>query len=154
MLAGRKRRYLLLALLLGVAITASVLFLALRRAGTQQTGAPEVRVSYSGSYADSVGGLQPPSGHTFLVVSLRVENRGYQNFTANPFRDMYVVVGGQQYNVSAAYAFLSNPFPPSNLKDNGNASGDVVFEVLQGTTSFTPQWRLPAEAIQLLWTIG
>ena len=84
------------------------------------------------------------------MVHLTVENNGYQNFTANPFRDMYVVVNGQSHNVSAAYVFLSNPFPPSDLKNAQSASGDVVFEVPSGSTSFTPGWRLPS-SIHLAW---
>jgi Domain of unknown function (DUF4352) len=117
--------------------------------------APEVRVTYSSSYTNTVGGLQPSSGSTFLVVHLTMENRGYQNFTANPFRDMFVAVNGNAHNVSAAYAFLSNPFPPSNLKNTESASGDVVFEVPQGSTSFTPQWRLPSvQEFRLAWLPG
>ena len=85
------------------------------------------------------------------MVHLTVDNKGYQNFTANPFKAMYVVVSGRSYNVSAAYLFLSNPFPPSiDLKNGGSASGDVVFEVPSGSTSFTPGWRLPS-GIQLDW---
>jgi hypothetical protein len=85
------------------------------------------------------------------MVHLVVENRGYQNFTANPFKAMYVVVGGQSHNVSAAYLFLSNPFPPSiDLKNGENASGDVVFEVPSGSTSFTPEWRV-SSGIRLDW---
>ena len=84
------------------------------------------------------------------MVHLTVKNNGYQNFTANPFRDMYVVVNGQSHNVSAAYAFLSYPFPPSNLMNGESASGDVVFEVPSGSSSFTPGWRLPS-GIQLDW---
>ncbi len=113
---------------------------------------PQVSVTYSSSYPSTISGLQPSSGNAFLVVHLTMENKGYQNFTANPFRDMYVVVNGEAHNVSAVYAFLSDPFPPSNLKNAESASGDVAFEVPQGSTSFTPQWRLPSgQGIRLDW---
>ena len=64
---------------------------------------------------------------------------------------MDVVVSGRSYNVSAAYAFLSNPFPPSiDLKNGDKASGEVVFEVPSGSTIFNPGWRVPP-GIQLDW---
>ncbi len=133
-----------------VTVIASVLVLTLLHLGRQETVAPEIRMSYSTSYTNTIGGLQPSSGRTFLLIHLTVDNRGYQNFTANPFRDMYVVTNGQTYNVSAAYFFLSNPFPTSNLRNNDSANGDVAFEVPQVIAPFTPQWRLSL-GIRLNW---
>jgi hypothetical protein len=110
-----------------------------------------IKISYSSSLNSTLKPLGiPPSnaGDTFLVIDITVENLGYQNFTANPFKDMYVVVGGNIYNVSVVYLFpgLGNAgFPSSiNLNNTQSASGDVVFEVPQGSTSFTPGWRLLA----------
>ena len=115
---------------------------------------PEIKISYSSSYNNTLepSGFQPASGSTFLVVHLSVENIGYQNFSANPFTDMYIVIGVNSYNVSAAYLFLRYPFPPTNMTNAQNASGDVVFEVPQGSNSFGPSWRLAAnEGINMDW---
>ena len=152
-LARYPRRYVIFAALLAVAFTTVALVLTFWHPGPQATATPEIRISYSSSYTNTIdGGLQPSSGRTFLVIHLTVENLGYQNFTANPFRDMYVVVNGQSYNVSAAYIFLSTPFLISNLNNTNSAAGDVVFEVPQGSTSFTPGWRvLSTSGIRLDW---
>ncbi len=118
------------------------------------SSSPEIKISYSSTYNNSLepSGFQPASGSTFLVVHLTVENIGYQNFSANPFTDMYVVIGVNSYNVSAAYFFLRYPFPPANMTNAQTASGDVVFEVPQGSTSFGPSWRLEAnEQITIDW---
>jgi len=118
------------------------------------SSSPEIKISYSSTYNNSLepSGFQPASGSTFLVVHLTVENIGYQNFSANPFTDMYVVIGVNSYNVSAAYFFLRYPFPPTNMTNAQTASGDVVYEVTQGSTSFGPSWRLEAnEQITIEW---
>jgi PKD domain-containing protein/uncharacterized protein DUF4352 len=120
---------------------------------------PVIKISYSSSLNSTLepSGIQPSnSADTFLVIHLTVENVGYQNFTADPFRDMYVMVGGNRYNVSADYVVpgVGNAgFPLSvNLNNTQNASGDVVFEVPVGSTSFTPEWRLlVSEQIQVDW---
>ncbi len=117
---------------------------------------PVIKISYSSSLNSTLEplGIQPsnPTTNTFLVIHLTVENIGYQNFTTNPFRDMYVIVGTNTYNVSAAYLFLSNRFPATNLNNAQSTSGDVVFEVPQGSASFTPGWRLLAgEEIRFDW---
>jgi hypothetical protein len=105
---------------------------------------PEIKISYSNSYNDTLqpSGFQPSnSSDTFLVVHLTIDNSGYQNFSANPFADMYVVVGANPYNVSVAYLFLRYPFPPTNMTNGQTASGDVAFEVPKTSTTFTPEWR-------------
>jgi hypothetical protein len=149
-----RRRYLLFGLVLAASLAAVALALILwhpTRSGSQ-VASPVVKISYSSSYTSTIGGLQAQSGSTFLVVHLTLENMGYHNFTANPYRDMYVVVGGQTYNVSVAFFFLTHPFLTSNLNNTQSATGDVAFEVPQTTTSFTPQWRILAgEQIRLYW---
>jgi PKD repeat protein len=108
---------------------------------------PEIKISYSSSYNNTLepSGFPPASSSTtYLVVHLTVENIGYQNFSANPFADMYVLIGANSYNVSGAYLFLRYPFPATNMTNAQTASGDVVFEVPQGSTSFDPSWRLGA----------
>ena len=120
---------------------------------------PVIKISYSSSLNGTLEslGINPSNPtDTFLVIHLVVKNLGYQNFTANPFKDMYVIVNGNVYNVSAAYLFpgLGNAgFPISiNLNNTQSATGDVVFEVPQGSMSFTPGWRIPArEQIRFDW---
>lgn len=99
-------------------------------------------MTYSSSYTNSIAeGGEPSEGLTFLIISLTIENRGYPSFTADPFKDMYIVAGGQSYNVSALFLFLQNPFPKKTIPDGGQESGNVLFEVPQGTSSFEPRWR-------------
>jgi len=115
---------------------------------------PEIRISYSWSYNSTLqpSGVYPPVGDTFLVVHLTVENIGYRNFSASPIRDMYIVAGGNSYNVSApCYVFVSC-FQTSNLNNAQGTTGEVVFEVPQASTSFKPWWRLLAgEQIRFDW---
>jgi PKD repeat protein len=120
---------------------------------------PVIKISYSSTLNSTLkpSGIQPSnSANTFLVIHLTVENNGYLNFTADPFRDMYVKVGGSTYNVSADYVVPGvgdAGFPLSiTLNNTQSASGDVVFEVPIGSTSFTPGWRLLAgEQIRFDW---
>jgi hypothetical protein len=117
---------------------------------------PVIKISYSSSLNGTLEplGIKPsnPTTNTFLVIHLTVQNMGYQNFTTNPFRDMYVIVATSTYNVSVAYVFLTNRFPATNLNDTQSATGDVVFEVPQAFTSFTPGWRPTAiEQIRFDW---
>lgn len=151
-----KAEYVLL-----VAVLTAVIFAALfigpwfKQAPQQLTQSePEVRVSYSWTFANTIGGsFQPPSGKTFLVVSLTVMNRAYISFTADPFSYMSVTVGATSYNVSSAYIFLDNYFQPRVLQYGGSASGRVLFEVPQGTTGPPiPGWRLsPGLTVRITW---
>ncbi len=87
-----------------------------------------------------------------LQTAATHENKGYANFSANPFSDMYIVVGLNSYNVSAAYLFLRYPFPPTNLTNGQTAIGDVAFEVPKTSSMFTADWRLMAgEQVQFDW---
>lgn len=156
LLRGR-RRYVLLSLLVVIGLVAGSFALGFWHLGSTRTvtpppPSPEIRMSYSNSSSNSVGIFEPSPGTTFLMVHLTIENIGYPNFTADPFSHMYVIVSGTNHNVSAVYIFLSNKFPPSNLNNTQSASGDVVFEVPQGLTNFTPSWRLAAnEQITIDW---
>ena len=114
---------------------------------------PEIRITYSSSYNSTIGGvISPPPGSIFLLVHLTVENSGYRNFSANPIRDMYVTVGGNRYNVSAACFVLISCFQPTTLSNAQSGSGQVVFEVPQASADFNPGWRLAlGEQIRFDW---
>jgi len=106
---------------------------------------PEINMTFTSSYNNTLEpeGYQPATGDTYLVVHLTIYDDGYANFSANPLFSMYVTVGSNTYNVSIAdYIFLQYPFPPTNMTNEQSATGDLVFEVPQGTTSFAPSWRL------------
>ena len=117
----------------------------------------EVRVSHSHSYSDTVQGFPASAGDRFLIVHITVQNIGYHNFTASPLNDMYVTVGGANFNVDAVFVFppfaIPNSFPPSvNLNDTQLQSGEVVFQVPQTSTSYTPGWKLmTGENIRIEW---
>ncbi len=99
-------KYCVLSSVLAIVVISSLILGPwLRPVPRQATSSePEVRMSYSWRYTDTVGGTVRPSiGRTFLVVSLTIQNRGYSNFTADPFSHMFVVVGDSSYNVSSAY---------------------------------------------------
>jgi hypothetical protein len=126
---------------------------------TPPPSSPIIRISYTSTLNNTLKptNIQPTNpSNTYLVINLTVKNIGYPSFTANPYRDMYVVIGTQTYNVSAVSTFPGIGdigFPQSvNLSDGQSASGSVVFEVPMGSTSFTRSWRLLAgEQIQFNW---
>ena len=117
----------------------------------------EIRISYSGTYSETVQGTQPAPGNKYLTVHLTVQNIGYHNFTASPLNDMYITVGGVNYNVSAAFVFppfaIPNSFQPSvNLNDTQTQSGDVVFQVPGTSSAYLPGWRtMIGENFRIAW---
>jgi PKD repeat protein len=115
------------------------------------SNSPEIKISYSYSYNDTL--FPPPVGDTLLIIHLTVQNIGYGNFTANPLRDMYVTVSSQNYTVNPFLDYLlSDRFNATNIANMQSASGDVVFAVPQGSTSFFPGWMLSAaEQIRIDW---
>lgn len=114
--------------------------------GCSSGSLPEITVCYSWEYTETIAKeLQSPEARIFLLVRLTILNRGYTNFTADPFRDMYVIAQDRSYNVSVAYFFLQNRLKPTNLTDGASASGEVMFEVPLGTTMFQPGWRTSTE---------
>ncbi len=149
-------KYVLLVSALAAVVVAT-LFLGpwIRPAPQQFTQAqPEVRMSYSWRYSDTIlENIHPSGGKMFLIVSLTILNRGYANFTAEPFSHIFVIIGSASYNASAVSFFVQGPFP-AELRNGGSAGpGDVVFEVPQSTTGPpTPGWRLsPGSTIRITW---
>jgi hypothetical protein len=143
MLWTRFRKLSILSSIIVASIIASLVVGPwLKPASQSQPAPPEIRVTYSWSYTNTIaGGGEPSEGLTFLIISLTMENRGYPSFTADPFKEMFVLAGSRSYNVSALFIFLQNPFPRATIPDGGQKSGDVLFEVPQGTSSFEPMWR-------------
>lgn len=154
-----KARYVLLVAALTAVIVVGLFLGPWFKPAPQQSAEspPEVRMSYSWTYTNTIGGgFQPPTGKTFLVVSLTVMNRGYANFTADPFSNMFVTLGATSYNVSSTYIFVGDYFQPVVLKNGQSATGKVVFEVPQGTTGpLNPGWRLsPGLTVRITWALA
>ena len=95
----------------------------------------EIIIKYSATTASQIGSWSVAKpGHIYLVVSLDIENRGYQSFSTNSFF-FYAIVNQVKY--SAAWVSLDDELPLVDLLDGGRVSGKIVFEVPKQNGSVT-----------------
>ena len=90
---------------------------------------PEIVMKYSATTASQIGVWHvAKSGHTYLIVDLDIENKGYESFSTNPL-NFYVVVDRVRY--STAWVILDGDLEVVSLLDGGKTSGRIAFEVPQ-----------------------
>ena len=99
------------------------------------TGEAEIVIRYSATTASQVGSWSVAKpGHVYLIVSLDIENRGYQSFSASSFW-FYAIVNQVKY--STAWVVIDDELPLVDLLDGGRISGKIVFEVPKQNGSVT-----------------
>lgn len=93
----------------------------------------EIVITYSSYTTDQIGEWnKADQGYTYLVVSLDIENKGYDSFnTGHCF--FSVVVNNVAYNVE--YVGLGNILKVVDLLNGGKISGKLAFEVPKEVTS-------------------
>lgn len=107
----------------------------------------EVVISYSSTTTDHLGEYfeyleewmyEADPGYTYLVVSLDIENNGYDSFSiAGGY--FSAVVNNVAYNV--VYVGLENMLKVVDLLDGGRISGKLAFEVPKEVTSLGYQLK-------------
>ena len=83
--------------------------------------------------------LTPKTGNVYLVVTMNIENHGYESFKMHPYTNTYVVIGNVKYN-SALVLNLENILPDEIVILNGeNIEGKLGFEVPKDAANNTCQ---------------
>ena len=106
---------------------------------TPITGGPYVVIRYSARTADSIGGLKPAPGNIFLVVTMTIENHGYERvyvFTS----DFYVIVGNRQFKYSSATYSLDDYLPSTELFNGLTLTGSIAYEVPINYGTYSLLW--------------
>ena len=88
-------------------------------------------------------------GYTYLVVSLDIENKGYESFSTNSFY-FSVIVSNVEYDT--AWVALEDELKTVDLLNGGSTSGKLTFEVPEEVTSTGNQLKYQAwETYNIKW---
>jgi hypothetical protein len=79
----------------------------------------------------------PDTGNAYLLVHVVIENHGYNEFEANPFR-FKIDVNNVEYDVDTVmFSRLELPkLGTIKLKDDGKTAGYLVFQIPEGCTDY------------------
>ena len=120
--------------------TVAVLLVFLGMCGTVASDDKYILWDFDGYTTNQVGIFNPSSGYVYLVVDLEFENHGYSEFEVNPFY-FEAVVNKVSYPCDAAMFDTSiNILPTVTLQDGGKISGQVVYQVPKGTTTYSIEY--------------
>jgi hypothetical protein len=92
-----------------------------------------ITISYFLTVRTNIGvgdlSVTPKTGNLYLVVSMNIENHGYESFKMYPHINTYAVIGDIKYS-SALVLNLENRLPDEIVILNGeNIEGKLAFEV-------------------------
>jgi len=110
-----------------------------------------VLVTYSASTTSHIGEAHHTTpGHTYLVIDLFIENKGYESVSVNPF-SLYVVIDRVEHGTHLVLP--QDPLTLVQLGDGDSTSGKVVFEVPEEAASGGYELKCPGwKAYQVEWT--
>jgi hypothetical protein len=115
---------------------------------TPITEGPYVVIRYSGMAVDKIGYHTPAPGNTFLIVTMQIENYGYERF--DPHRIyFYVVIGNQQFEYSSATYSLPDELPTSDLLNGLMIKGSIAYEVPANYGTFQLLYAYPYEEYKI-----
>jgi hypothetical protein len=102
-----------------------------------------VVITYSSTSAEDMAGkwsFSPPRpGYFFLVVSLNIENHGYNEVSVSQFF-FTITIDGKEYN-NLFVNGLPDKLVSATLRDNDSTSGNLAFEVPEGSSDFTIKYK-------------
>lgn len=109
-------------------------------------------ITYSSTTSEEMAGkwsFSPPRpGYFFLIVSLNIENHGYDKLSVSQFF-FTITVNGQEYNNTYVNG-LPDKLASGEVHDNESTSGNLAFEVPQGTTDFEIFYKY-ASSFNIQW---
>jgi hypothetical protein len=91
-------------------------------------------INYSSSIANTIGDYnKAPQGKTYMIVTLEIENKGYNKFSTN---SLYweAEVNKLKYSTSFATFSLNDKLELVDVLDGGKVKGSIAFEVPEGTS--------------------
>ena len=89
---------------------------------------PYVLIKYSARTANSISFWTAASGNTFLIVTVMIENHGYEKVYVSSSL-FYVIVGNQQFTSATATYALSGYLPSTDVFDGLTLTGSIAYEV-------------------------
>lgn len=120
----------------------------------------EVVIRYSSTTTEHLGEwfeymeewlYEADPGYTYLVVSLDIENKGYDSFSTNSFY-FSVIVSHVEYDPATPTWVMDDRLKDVDLLDGGRISGKLAFEVPKEVTSTGHQLKYQAwERYNIEW---
>ncbi len=89
---------------------------------------PYVVIRYSGKAVSSISFSNPAAGNIFLVVSMQIENHGYDRFPVS-WSYFYVIIGNHQYTYSSSTFSLADELSSSDVLNGLTVTGSIAYEV-------------------------
>lgn len=88
-----------------------------------------IDISYSAKKQDSIGQFgQPKEGKVFLIITMNIENKGYDKFNTNTF-NFNLIANNIKYDVATESFSLDDKLDSVDLLDGGSIKGSIAFEV-------------------------
>lgn len=87
-----------------------------------------VNIDYTSRKTKSIGYSEPQSGKVFLIVTFKIENKGYHKFSTNPYY-FKMLSNNIEYDYASSTYNLDDKLEDIQLLDGGITQGSVAFEV-------------------------
>jgi hypothetical protein len=98
-------------------------------------------IKYSAKKTDSITEYsKPKSGNVYLVVTMTIENHGYNEISTNP-NYLSVISNNIKYDYSSDTFSLSDKLDTANVLDGGSIKGSIAFEVPSNIGDFKLQYK-------------
>ena len=95
---------------------------------------------YNAQMTNQVGFFEPNPGYVYMVVDIELENHGYSEFDVNPFYFEAVVNKVQYECTTTTFDESINTLPTVTLQDGGVVSGQLVYQVLEGSKEYSIEY--------------
>ncbi len=100
-----------------------------------------VVIEYSAKKADSIGSYSNPKpGSIFLIVTMTIENHGYDEINTNP-NYFSVIANSIKYDYTSSTFSLDDKLDTVNILDGGILKGSIAFEVPTNIDEFKLQYK-------------
>jgi hypothetical protein len=104
-----------------------------------QAQSQNIIISYSAKKVNSLGQYEDANpGKVFLVITMNIENHGYEKFPASPYL-FYLIVNNIKYGESGSYQ-LDDVLDRVDVPDGGSINGSVAFIVPSNIGSYQLQY--------------
>jgi Domain of unknown function (DUF4352) len=115
--------------------------------------APDTRailIKHSATTIDSIGEFnKAPAGKTYLIITMDIENRGYDKFSTNPLY-WEIDTNKRSYSTSMVSYSLKNRLDSVKLYDGGKITGSIAFEVPAGTKEYNLRYNAPGSSYKII----
>ena len=97
----------------------------------------EIIVKYSAKTIATINDFaKPKAGNVFLVITMTIENHGYDTFNTNMLW-FSVTSNNIKHDASFETGNLADKIDTVDLLDGGSTKGSIAFEVPAGTTDYS-----------------